>query len=95
MLQLTREIGSTAGADSANVNLTSARSYQRKAQFLADFIEAENSMGFHADQEAARILAHAINYARLGQSSLRSGFMPESPAPDAAPPQTVTPSPVP
>ena len=27
------------------------------AQFLLDFIEAENSMGFHADQEAVRVLA--------------------------------------
>ena len=29
-----------------------ARDEQRQAQFLLDFIEAENSMGFHAPQEA-------------------------------------------
>ncbi|HEY6880691.1 MAG TPA: ammonia-forming cytochrome c nitrite reductase subunit c552 [Polyangiales bacterium] len=28
---------------------------------------AENSMGFHAPQEAARVLAEAIDYARQGQ----------------------------
>ena len=40
---------------------------QRKAQFRLDFIYAENSMGFHAPQETARILAGAIDYARQGQ----------------------------
>ena len=51
--------------------LAEARDFQRKAQFLLDFVEAENSMGFHADQEAARLLAKSINYARKGQLSLR------------------------
>ncbi|HUF51140.1 MAG TPA: hypothetical protein VMN60_09920, partial [Longimicrobiales bacterium] len=36
-------------------------------------IEAENSMGFHAGQEAARLLANAMNYARMGQVALRGG----------------------
>jgi nitrite reductase (cytochrome c-552) len=40
---------------------------QRKAQWRVDFINAENSMGFHAPQEAARILAEAIDYARQGE----------------------------
>lgn len=40
---------------------------QRKAQWRIDFIAAENSMGFHAPQEAARILGEAIDYARQGQ----------------------------
>ena len=40
---------------------------QRQAQFRADFVNAENSMGFHAPQEAARILAEAIDYARQGE----------------------------
>jgi nitrite reductase (cytochrome c-552) len=50
--------------------IASARDYQRKAQFLTDFIEAENSMGFHADQETARVLARAIDYARRGELAL-------------------------
>ena len=29
--------------------------------------EAEMSMGFHAPQEAARVLAEAIDYSRQGQ----------------------------
>lgn len=39
----------------------------RKSQWRLDFISAENSMGFHAPQEAARILAESIDYARQGQ----------------------------
>ncbi len=39
----------------------------RKAQWRLDFVSAENSMGFHAPQETARILAEAIDYARQGE----------------------------
>lgn len=51
--------------------LEPARKLHRKAQFLLDFIEAENSTGFHAPQEAARILAISIDYARQGQLAVR------------------------
>jgi nitrite reductase (cytochrome c-552) len=47
--------------------LQAARALQRKAQWRLDFVSAENSMGFHAPQEAARILAEAIDYARQGE----------------------------
>ncbi|PTX95697.1 ammonia-forming cytochrome c nitrite reductase subunit c552 [Opitutus sp. ER46] len=47
--------------------LKAARELQRKAQWRLDFVYAENSMGFHASQEAARILAEAIDYARQGE----------------------------
>jgi len=71
VLHLTREIATQVARDSTIPTIRSARDYQRKAQFLADFIEAENSMGFHADQEAARVLAKSIDYARRGQMALR------------------------
>jgi len=32
-----------------------------------DFVAAENPMGFHAPQEAARIMGEAIDYAWCGQ----------------------------
>ncbi len=55
-----------------------ARKLQRQAQFRVDFVEAENSMGFHAPGEAARILAEAINLAREGQIALRDpAYRPE------------------
>ena len=47
--------------------LKDAWEMQRKAQWRLDFMVAENSMGFHAPQEAARILSEAIDYARQGQ----------------------------
>ncbi|HUP46009.1 MAG TPA: ammonia-forming cytochrome c nitrite reductase subunit c552, partial [Thermoanaerobaculia bacterium] len=70
VLQLTRAIpaAQTAGVEAGR--LDAARTYQRRSQFLADFIEAENSMGFHADQEALRVLGLSINYARLGLAAL-------------------------
>ena len=40
---------------------------QRAAQWRLDFVAAENSMGFHAPQEASRILGEAIDYARQGE----------------------------
>ncbi len=43
---------------------------QRKAQWRVDFVNAENSMGFHAPQEVARILAEAIDYGRQGELAL-------------------------
>ena len=50
--------------------LKPAQELQRKAQWRLDFVSAENSMGFHAPQEAARILGEAIDYARQGQLEL-------------------------
>lgn len=54
--------------------LEPALKLQRKAQWRLDFVAAENSMGFHAPQEAARLLAEATDYARQGQLAvLRRG----------------------
>lgn len=44
---------------------------QREAQFLIDFIEAENSSGFHAPQEAARLIVLAMDKIREGEIFLR------------------------
>ncbi|MCL4707595.1 ammonia-forming cytochrome c nitrite reductase subunit c552 [bacterium] len=51
-------------------DLQAAQELQRKAQWRLDFVAAENSMGFHAPQEAARILGEAIDYARQGEVAL-------------------------
>ena len=40
---------------------------QRAAQWRLDFVAAENSMGFHAPQEMARILAESIDLSRQAQ----------------------------
>lgn len=57
---------------------------QRRAQWRLDFISSENSLGFHADQEAARVLAEAIDHARQAQAlaaGLRAPPAPTSTAP--------------
>ena len=67
-------IGDLKAARAASLpaeKLASAQELQRKAQFYLDFIEAENSSGFHAPQEALRILGESINFAREGQLALR------------------------
>jgi nitrite reductase (cytochrome c-552) len=56
--------------------LAEARNYQRHGQYMIDFIVSENSMGFHAPQEAERILGAAINQCRLGQIALHGGPEP-------------------
>jgi len=71
----------TASAKSENAKsagktdkeLATAQDFQRKAQFYLDFVEAENSTGFHAPQEAARILGESIDFSRKGQIALRDG----------------------
>ncbi|MCL2012266.1 MAG: ammonia-forming cytochrome c nitrite reductase subunit c552 [Cystobacterineae bacterium] len=51
--------------------LYDARYMQRRAQFFLDFVEAENSTGFHAPQEATRLLAEALDFARQGLLALK------------------------
>lgn len=53
--------------------LAQALDHQRKATFLFDFVEAENSTGFHAPQESARILMKSLDHARRGQRVLKTG----------------------
>ena len=60
-----------AGADSTSLSKAGVYQLQRSAQFRLDFVNAENSMGFHAPQEAARILGEAIDYARQGEMAAR------------------------
>lgn len=41
---------------------------QRKSMWRLDYISSENSKGFHAAQEAARILGESIDYSRKAQT---------------------------
>jgi len=72
----------TAGKSDAD--LAAAQNFQRKAQFYLDFVEAESSTGFHAPQEAARILGESINFSRQGQNALR-GNAPAATAAQTSP----------
>jgi nitrite reductase (cytochrome c-552) len=78
----------TRGASDAELDLP--RKLQRRAQFMLDFVEAENSTGFHAPQEAERILAESIDYARQGQLALRGVKVPGLKTAELAKPMAVT-----
>ena len=72
LMALIADIKSAAAGGASPAQLDEARKYQRKAQFLLDFVEAENSTGFHAPQEAARLLVQSVDYSRKGELALRS-----------------------
>jgi nitrite reductase (cytochrome c-552) len=60
-------VQSAQRAGATEAQLAPALDLQRKAQWRLDFIAAENSMGFHAPQEAAKDLGEAIDFARQGE----------------------------
>ncbi|HEX6090195.1 MAG TPA: ammonia-forming cytochrome c nitrite reductase subunit c552 [Gemmatimonadales bacterium] len=84
LLDLVRGIEAARARDSASPLVAKAQRYQKAAQFYADFVEAENSMGFHADQEAVRILGNSVNFSRLGLAALQGAAVPDAPLDAAA-----------
>ncbi|MEX1198373.1 MAG: ammonia-forming cytochrome c nitrite reductase subunit c552 [Pseudohongiellaceae bacterium] len=58
-----------SGAD--DQALREARQAHRRAQLRWDFIDADASKGFHAGQEAVRLLSEAIDMAHAGRDSAR------------------------
>jgi nitrite reductase (cytochrome c-552) len=89
LVGLIDDIKAAKAAGATDADLATPRKFQRDAQFRLDFVEAENSTGFHAPQEAERILAEAIDYARQGQLALlRRATASTSKAPAPAPAAT-------
>ena len=77
---LIADIQAAKAAGRPDADLDVARDLQRKAQFRLDFIEAENSMGFHAPQEAERVLFESVDFSRQGQIAVRDPkFTPSEP----------------
>jgi len=62
-----REIAGAMAAGASDDQLKEARSLVRAAQLRWDYVFSNNGMGFHSPQEAARILASAIDLARQAQ----------------------------
>jgi nitrite reductase (cytochrome c-552) len=71
LLSLIDDIKAAKEAGASDETLNEARRLQRRGQFFVDFVESENSNGFHAPAEAARILGEAIDAFRRGQVALR------------------------
>jgi len=71
VVDLIHDIQAAQKSGASAEGVTKAQAAQRQAQFYLDFVEAENSTGFHAPQETLRVLAESINIARQGQLALR------------------------
>ena len=81
LMALIADIKAAKAAGVAGAPVTAALEFQRHGQCYLDFVESENSNGFHAPQEAARILAESIDYLRQGQLALRPAQVSASPSP--------------
>jgi nitrite reductase (cytochrome c-552) len=91
MLDAIREAESAGATDE---QLAPIFDLQKKAMWRLDFISSENSIGFHADQEAMRILGESIDYSRQAQVlalRLRAPAAPPSTR-EVKPVEGVTPS---
>ncbi|MDP2315468.1 MAG: ammonia-forming cytochrome c nitrite reductase subunit c552 [Pseudomonadota bacterium] len=100
LVALIGDLKAARDAGRTDEELATARQLQRRAQFLLDFVESENSNGFHAPQEAARLLTQSVDYARQGQLAVRDpAYVPRwdvSPtAPAGEPSATPGPAPTP
>jgi nitrite reductase (cytochrome c-552) len=67
MTEMLDAIVAAKEAGVGNDRLEDVFTLQRKAMWRLDYISSENSRGFHADQEAMRILAESIDYSRQAQ----------------------------
>jgi nitrite reductase (cytochrome c-552) len=76
LMDLIDEIEAARAAGATDEQLAEALGHHRRAGFLIDFCEAENSTGFHAPQEYARVLNIALDEARKGQLTLRQAPAP-------------------
>ena len=100
LMNLIADIKTAREGGATDAQLAKAWDYQRKAQFYLDFIEAENSTGFHAPGESLRVAADSIDFSRKGQAAIaelkgiqlstspyRDKLKPGAPAPATAEPR--------
>lgn len=76
-------------AGATDEQLAPVYALQRKAMWRLDYISSENSRGFHADQEATRILGESIDYSRQAQAMALRLRAPEAPNTDDLPKEPV------
>jgi nitrite reductase (cytochrome c-552) len=75
LMALIDDIGRARSEEGETQRVRDAQRYQRYASWYIDFVDAENSTGFHAPQEAARLLTKSIDYSRQGQLVLTGGTL--------------------
>jgi nitrite reductase (cytochrome c-552) len=106
VMALIDDIEQVKAREGESPRVQQALDFQRRASWYVDYVDAENSTGFHAPQEAARLLQKSVDYARQGQLVLSGGTtvsttkidlqqMRNAPnkGPDAVSPPAATPAP--
>jgi nitrite reductase (cytochrome c-552) len=94
MTEMLDAILSAKAVGHSDAELAEIYELQRAAMWRLDYISSENSKGFHADQEAARILAESIDYSRRAHTAalaLRTPTDPDTSDLPKVPVQGVTP----
>ncbi|MBI5281821.1 MAG: ammonia-forming cytochrome c nitrite reductase subunit c552 [Candidatus Solibacter usitatus] len=72
LMELIADIKKARETGASGEQLKDAWAAQRKGQFFIDFVEADNSGGFHAPGEELRLLTQALDSIRKGQVALRA-----------------------
>jgi nitrite reductase (cytochrome c-552) len=73
LVELVAEIKQARLAGVPKSELAAAWNFQRKAQLFLDLVgRPKNSTGFHAPQEAMRILTESVDFSRRGQLAVRN-----------------------
>lgn len=95
LVEMIEAIRRAQEAGATDEQLAEALRLHRRAQWRLDFVFSENSRGFHAPQETARLLAESIDYSRQAvAAAIVAGANPKG-APrqiEPAPVEGVTPS---
>ncbi|MBX3421343.1 MAG: ammonia-forming cytochrome c nitrite reductase subunit c552 [Pirellulaceae bacterium] len=88
MVQMLDAIQECRQAGATPEQLQAVFALQRKSMWRLDYISSENSRGFHAAQEAARILGESIDYSRQAEvAALRLKFdLSAPPTANSSPP---------
>lgn len=79
MTDMLDAIHEAEAAGASKEQIAQLQELQKKAMWRLDFISSENSKGFHADQEAVRILGESIDYSRQAQALANRIRAPEAP----------------
>jgi nitrite reductase (cytochrome c-552) len=84
MVDMLGAMGEAKASGASPEQLAPLHNLQKKAMWRLDYISSENSMGFHADQEAVRVLGESIDFSRQAQALAVRLRAPA--APQVAPP---------
>jgi len=85
MTDMLDAIHEAEASGASQIQMAMLHELQKKAMWHLDFISSENSKGFHADQEAVRILGESIDYSRQAQALANRFRPPKHPIPKPIP----------